>query len=515
MQPQPPAFVGLSRSDGSCDIHHFKDGGQVLQVEASSVWVDFLAVPVVPDPTSTAAAAPPPTSGSASDGGGAVPLEQQGPAGPGRRAPRATVVVSLHEREGDEVEVKAWELRHVVVRGDQARKKAPTSQHHHQHACEWKAIEVEVEVPLRLEKTLDHWRQAAASVAASTTTSSSSSSSSSSSPPSKPTSALSGAAVGVGGEGGSFSYLHAAKGRKDGDEEDDDDYQPPTAGRRTSVMPLPNPTEAHVASDGARMVVAAKGVAEICVWSAALHTVTLGKTRRRQLRLTFERLLSYPGMEVTCLALVPSSGATVVAGTEHGLVMHHLDRSDTNQAWSVLALEPATSATSATSITAIYPIERRSESVTFSCLDSQGSLFLVTLWATTAEGADPIARVVRLMVPFKLNRYLLTVLPPDDHLENGALIFATGQCSIYLCTFHGVLEHTRQRPQLEARSGDEDTTKQVWGKPLQLPLTRAILSDSPVVTLAASAPFHAQEVDVLDTVCLYVATVAGAKLYIV
>jgi hypothetical protein len=56
---------------------------------------------------------------------------------------------------------------------------------------------------------------------------------------------------------------------------------------------------------------------------------------------------------------------------------------------------------------------------------------------------------------------------------------------------------------------------EVWGKPLQLPLTRAILSDSPVVTLAASAPFHAQEVDVLDTVCLYVATVAGAKLYIV
>jgi hypothetical protein len=41
-------------------------------------------------------------------------------------------------------------------------------------------------------------------------------------------------------------------------------------------MPLPNPTEAHVASDGARMVVAAKGVADICVWSAALHTVTLG-----------------------------------------------------------------------------------------------------------------------------------------------------------------------------------------------------------------------------------------------
>ena len=65
---------------------------------------------------------------------------------------------------------------------------------------------------------------------------------------------------------------------------------------------------------------------------------------------------------------------------------------------------------------AIYPIERRSESVTFVCLDSQGSLFLVTLWATTAEGADPIARIVRLMVPFKLNRHLLTVLPPDDHL---------------------------------------------------------------------------------------------------
>jgi hypothetical protein len=47
-------------------------------------------------------------------------------------------------------------------------------------------------------------------------------------------------------------------------------------GRRVSVMPLPNPTEAHVTSDGERMVIAAKGVPEICSWRTALHTVTLG-----------------------------------------------------------------------------------------------------------------------------------------------------------------------------------------------------------------------------------------------
>lgn len=224
----------------------------MLQLEASSVWVDFLAVPVVPDPTSTVAAAPPPTSGTASDGGGAVPIEQQGPVGPGRRAPRATVVVSLHEREGGEVEAKAWELRHVVVRGDQARKKAPTPQQHHyqQPACEWKAIEVEVEVPLRLEKTLDHWRQAAASATATSTstTASSTSSSSSSSPPLKPSSALSGGTQpavsggeGGGAQSGSFSYLHAAKGRKDGEDQDDDDYQPPTY-TRTHTPPHPHTT---------------------------------------------------------------------------------------------------------------------------------------------------------------------------------------------------------------------------------------------------------------------------------
>jgi hypothetical protein len=33
---------------------------------------------------------------------------------------------------------------------------------------------------------------------------------------------------GGGAQSGSFSYLHAAKGRKDGEDQDDDDYQPPT-----------------------------------------------------------------------------------------------------------------------------------------------------------------------------------------------------------------------------------------------------------------------------------------------
>jgi hypothetical protein len=55
----------------------------------------------------------------------------------------------------------------------------------------------------------------------------------------------------------------------------------------------------------------------------------------------------------------------------------------------------------------------------------------------------------------------------------------------------------------------------VWAKPVRLPLARAILSDSPVVTLAASAPFRAKEVDILPTVCLFVATVTGAKVYLV
>jgi hypothetical protein len=48
------------------------------------------------------------------------------------------------------------------------------------------------------------------------------------------------------------------------------------------------------------------------------------------------------------------------------------------------------------------------------CLDSQGSLFLATLWLAAAEGEDTTTRVVRMQVPFKLNRYLLTVLPPDE-----------------------------------------------------------------------------------------------------
>ena len=41
---QPPAFVGLSRSDGSCDIHHFKVPSLILfqfVIRISSSYVNY------------------------------------------------------------------------------------------------------------------------------------------------------------------------------------------------------------------------------------------------------------------------------------------------------------------------------------------------------------------------------------------------------------------------------------------------------------------------------------------
>jgi hypothetical protein len=188
----------------------------VLQVDAS-VWVDFVSVQVAPDPSMGTSGTPAAVAASTADGSG----DQESALG--RRA-RATVAISLHEREGGEVEVKAWELRHVVARGDQARK-----QPGQRSAREWKAIEVEVEIPLRLEKTLDHWRQAAASVAASSTPATASAVASVASP--------GGAAAAVGEQGGasgSFSYLSAAKGMREGEEEEDEDYRTPTYVHRRS-----------------------------------------------------------------------------------------------------------------------------------------------------------------------------------------------------------------------------------------------------------------------------------------
>lgn len=131
--------------------------------------------------------------------------------------------------------------------------------------------------------------------------------------------------------------------------------------RTSGVIPLPNPAGAQITSDGEWLAVAAKGVAELCLWRTSIHTISLGvcialllgcayskvhltlvhglgqKARRRQLRLSLERLLSYPGMEVTCLSVVPGA---VIAGTAHGqVVVHHLDKSGTNNAWSVIPLD--------------------------------------------------------------------------------------------------------------------------------------------------------------------------------
>jgi len=51
---------------------------------------------------------------------------------------------------------------------------------------------------------------------------------------------------------------------------------------------------------------------------------------------------------------------------------------------------------------------------------------------------------------------------------------------------------------------------------MQLPLTRAILSDSPVLAIAASVPPYPQKVsDFLDTRLLFVSTVADVKVYVI
>lgn len=87
--------------------------------------------------------------------------------------------------------------------------------------------------------------------------------------------------------------------------------------------------------------------------SADTASAQLQKTRRRQLRLSFERLLSYPGLEVTSLALMPD---VVIAGTAHGhVVVHQLDKSGTNNAWRVISPKHGSTLADKTSITGMHP----------------------------------------------------------------------------------------------------------------------------------------------------------------
>lgn len=138
---------------------------------------------------------------------------------------------------------------------------------------------------------------------------------------------------------------------------------------------------------------------------------------------------------MTCLALLPPGA--VAAGTEHGVVVHQLDKTDTTNAWSVIPLEqpssaPISSTDKSHSITgvsssssfcvsltmigclAIYLVEQPvpdEESsamlVPFMCLDSQGSLFLVT----PTEDSTTQTIIFNLAVPFPLDKHRLTVLP--------------------------------------------------------------------------------------------------------
>jgi hypothetical protein len=201
--------------------------------------------------------------------------------------------------------------------------------------------------------------------------------------------------------------------------------------------------------------------------------------------------------------------------------VHQLDKTDTTNAWSVIPLEqpssaPISSTDKSHSITAIYLVEQPvpdEESsamlVPFMCLDSQGSLFLVT----PTEDSTTQTIIFNLAVPFPLDKHRLTVLPLSSRTESGALVFATGQASIYICRLSGILKQAKLRPRLVDSSQDEATRNELV---MQLPLTRAILSDSPVLAIAASVPPYPQKVsDFLDTRLLFVSTVADVKVYVI
>jgi len=124
---------------------------------------------------------------------------------------------------------------------------------------------------------------------------------------------------------------------------------------------------------------------------------------------------------VTCLALLPPGA--VAAGTEHGVVVHQLDKTDTTNAWSVIPLEqpssaPISSTDKSHSITGVSSSSSFCVSLTMiGCLaiylveqpvpDSQGSLFLVT----PTEDSTTQTIIFNLAVPFPLDKHRLTVLP--------------------------------------------------------------------------------------------------------
>lgn len=133
------------------------------------MWLDFLSLPSFPaphtEPTSTSTTAEATTTSSTGTTGARSKAQTQ-------------VVVCLHEREGgQEVQVRAWELRHHLPpsrppEGAPKKKQQAVRSSSNQpgpsqkRRAEWRPIEVEVEVPPSMEATMKHWRQAAEEAAA-------------------------------------------------------------------------------------------------------------------------------------------------------------------------------------------------------------------------------------------------------------------------------------------------------------------------------------------------------------
>lgn len=106
-----------------------------------------------------------------------------------------------HEHNSTEAIVRAWELRNVV-----SMSRSGSQPVQGQRLAEWKAVEVETEIPVHLEKTLEHWHRAAATVQHSA--------------PSSSSSMLTSEVSAVTPQ--EVSYLSAAKkGKEEGDGEED------------------------------------------------------------------------------------------------------------------------------------------------------------------------------------------------------------------------------------------------------------------------------------------------------
>lgn len=158
------------------------DGPHAMHV-AGAVWLDIVSVPVMPGP-----AAVPPTavSGDGQSSSSALPSIRR-PTG----WTTVMLVISAHHEAGEAC-VRAWELRQIAPHGTGGQKRP-----------EWRQVEVEVEIPLQLEKPLEHWRTAAYAASSTEHTTIGV--------------ALQHQPEGVTASGG-FSYLSAAKGQKENGE---------------------------------------------------------------------------------------------------------------------------------------------------------------------------------------------------------------------------------------------------------------------------------------------------------